>query len=89
MVHINATGLCGLQMVSYVYQLGLPYFTNNYHTDHIKETKWGGICSTYGENRNVQQNVFWEKRNEGFHWELRDATDDIIKVDVVVVFIRL
>jgi hypothetical protein len=53
MVHINTTGLCGLQMVSYVYQLGLPYFTNNYHFDYIKENKLGVIFSTYEKKRNV------------------------------------
>jgi len=40
-------------MVSYVYQLGPPYFTNNYHVDHIKEKKLGVIFSTYEEKRNV------------------------------------
>lgn len=37
------------------YQLGLPYFTNNYHVDQIKANKLGGIFSTYGEKRNIQQ----------------------------------
>ena len=52
-VHINTTSLCRLQIVFYVYQLGPPYFTNNYHVVHIETNKLGGIFDTYGENRNV------------------------------------
>jgi len=49
-------------MVFYVYQLGLPYFTNNYHVDHVKPNKLGGIFSHMGRRKMYSRFLLGKKK---------------------------
>jgi hypothetical protein len=47
-----------------------------------RKINWAEYLARMGK-REMYSRFCWERRSEEFHWELKSAMDDIIKVDVI------